>query len=120
MKKKDVVANDLKVARLKAGLRQIDCAHLLGHPNDARISEIENGHAVPRALEVMTLSIVYAKPMESLLSGLIDEVVDNLIERLRTVPPVRRSLLGTFNRTHTLSVLAKRLEVLATAGNDRS
>lgn len=116
MKKQNRIALDFRVARNKAGLRQIDVAHLLDVQH-ARISQIENGKRLPTVLETATLSIVYGKPMESLLSGLLDEVVGNLVERMKTVPSVPRDLPETFNRVHTLSQLARRLEILATAGD---
>ncbi|NGO53489.1 helix-turn-helix domain-containing protein [Allomesorhizobium camelthorni] len=113
------IALDLKVARHKAGLRQLDCAHLLG-VHKTRISNIENGRSAPTTLEVATLSLVYGKPMESLLAGLLDEVVDELIPRLRSIPTAPTSIAVTFNRTHTLSQLAIRLEALITTENGRA
>lgn len=102
MKKHKEVAEDIWSAPNKSGLRQVDCAHLLGVGND-RISNIETGRARPTVLEVALLSIVFGKPMESLLSGLIDEVVDDLIERLRTMPSAPRNQLETSNRPTTLA-----------------
>jgi len=116
MKEQNGVALDFKVARNKAGLRQVDVAHLLG-VQEARISQIENGKALPTALETAMLSIIYGRKIESLLSGLRDEVVDGLTERLQTVPPVPRDLPETFNRLHTLSELARRLEGLTATGH---
>lgn len=106
------VALDFKVARNKAGLRQVDVAHLLG-VQEARVSQIEHGKVLPTILETATLSVVYGKEIENLLSGLIDQVVDDLVGRLQTVPPVPRDLAETFNRAHTLKNLARRLEVLS-------
>lgn len=116
MKEQQGVALDFRVARSKAGLRQSDCAHLLG-VHETRISQIEGGHMLPTILEAATLSVVYGKPMESLLAGLLDEIVDNLTERLQTLPPVRADRSETFNRAHTLSRLARQLEILATGGD---
>lgn len=112
MKKQYHVASDLTEARNRAGLRQIDVAHLLGVQH-ARISKIENGKVLPTVVEVTTLSIVYGKEMEGLVSGLFDQVVSNLIERLKAVPSVSRDMPETYQRADTLSDLARRLEVLA-------
>lgn len=106
------VALDFREARKKAGLRQVDVAHLLG-VQEARVSQIESGKVLPTVIETAMLSIVYGKEMESLLSGLIDRAVSELVERLKTVPPVPRDLAETFNRRHTLQSLARRLEVLS-------
>lgn len=116
MKEQNSVALDFRVARNKAGLRQVDCAHLLG-VHETRISQIESGRILPTILETAILSVVYGKPMESLLSGLLDEIVDNLTSRLRTMPPASADRRETFNRAHTLSRLARQLEILATAGD---
>lgn len=114
MKKQNRVASDLTEARNRAGLRQIDVAHLLGVQH-ARISQIENGKVLPNVIEVATLSIVYGKEMESLVSGLLDQVIANLVERLSAVPSVSRDMPETYQRADTLSDLARRLEVLATS-----
>ena len=113
MKDQSGVALYLKVARNNAGLRQTDVAHLLG-VQKARISRIENGKALPTILETAKLSIVYGKEMESLLSGLIDQIVRDLVERMQTMPSAPRKTPETFNRVHTLSSLARRLEVITT------
>lgn len=111
------IAEDLAEARLKSGLRQVDCAHLL-EVSESYVSAIESGRLAPNITTVATLSIVYGKQIESLLSGLLDEVVDRLIRRLGTIPPVSEDTRGTFNRAHTLSQLAIRLESLTSATHD--
>ena len=111
MKRDKSIAHDLRVARQKAGLRQVDCAHLLGVA-ESRISQLETGRSLPTTKQLAMLSIVYGKPMEALTSGFLDEILAGLIGRLETMPPVRQDTTETFNRTHTLSELAVRLEVL--------
>jgi transcriptional regulator with XRE-family HTH domain len=118
MIKQKHVADDIRAVRDKSGLRQVDCAHLLGVSSD-RISDIETGKGRPTVLEIATLSIVFGKPMESLLSALLDEVADGLIERLRTMPSVSsRSLADTLIRTETLRDLVKRLEMLTISSHE--
>ena len=114
MTNENSIALDLKVARQKAGLRQVDCAHLLG-VTESHISRIESDRARPSVKELATLGIVYGKPMESLLVALRGEIVSALIERLKTIPPTPRDQPNTRNRTHTLSQLAIRLEALTDA-----
>lgn len=108
------IALDIKVARQKSGLRQVDCAHLLG-VSETRVSAIENGRSLPNVREIATLSVVYGKPIESLLAGLLDETINSLVANLRSVPKVGNDTRGTFNRAHTLSQLAIRLEALTSA-----
>lgn len=110
--KKNIIAVDLQAARRKAGLRQVDCAHLLD-TDQQRISAIECGRAEPNAREAAALSLVYGKPMESLLSGALDEAVGGLVKKLRRMPKAPADTRCTFNRTHTLQQLAIRLEVIS-------
>jgi len=42
------------------GLRQKEVAHLLGHTNTAQLSQWENGEAMPGAINLMKLCIIYA------------------------------------------------------------
>lgn len=103
------VALHLQVQRKKAGLLQSDLAHLLAiHPS--RMSLFENGRSEPSLSEIAALSLIYGKPIENLLHDIFHDVVGNLISRLRTLPPVEQNCRGTFNRAHTLSQLAIRLE----------
>lgn len=112
MKKKNIVAEDLRAARHKAGLRQIDCAHLLG-VKPARIARIEAGSQL-YAKEAAAFSIVYGKPMEAIAAGFLDEIVNDLAARLRSIPPLRQPTADTFNRLHTLEELGGRLAALTT------
>jgi hypothetical protein len=49
------------------------------------------------------------------LSGLLDEVVNCLIKRLRRLPPIGEDTRGTQNRAATVSNLARKLEGLTSA-----
>ncbi len=108
------IALDLVTARRKAGLLQVDCAHLLDiHPT--RVSMIESGKSQPTIEEAAALSLIYGMSLDSFLAGLRDELVDHLVQQLTTLPPVSENRKMTFNRAHTLSQLAIRLEALADA-----
>lgn len=106
-----MVALDLRATRRKAGLRQRDCAHLMG-VTESRVSQMETGTSPPTAEQALVLSIIYGKPMEVLAAGALDEVVDTLVDRLMTIPSVVRTTSETFNRAYTLSNLAVRLQDL--------
>ena len=112
MKEQQRIASDFEAARHQTGLRQVDCAHLLG-VHRTRISRIENNHSSPNVAEAVTLAVVYGQPLEAIFTGLVDSVVADLIERLRTLPNVGAGQTESFNRAHTLSELARRLEVLS-------
>ena len=110
------IALDLKVARRKTGLRQVDLAHLLAIDKQ-RVCRLERGETLPTVGEVAALSFVYGKPMEALLSGLVDATIVNLAARLRTLPDAADGGEEPgFNRAHTLAELARRLEVVAVGG----
>lgn len=99
---------DLKTARRKSGLTQIDCAHLLDiHPT--LVSQMENGKRLPSVREICTLSLIYGKSFESLFAGIFKDARNDLRERLTTIPDAPRSWLGSHNRQHTLNSLAERL-----------
>lgn len=103
---------DLAVARRKAGLSQSDLAHLIAvHPS--RVSQFECGKAQPSLQEVAALSVIYGKPIDSLLSGMLNDVVGNLTYRFGTMPKAKVPWRRYHNRAHTLSQLAKRLETFS-------
>lgn len=101
-------ALDLKVARRKSGLSQVDCAHLLGvHPT--KISVLEHGKAMPSVPEICMLSLIYGKSFESLFGPVMAEAEARLRERLPTLPACPKKWLGRFNRQGTLNRLSERL-----------
>lgn len=117
--KNQSIALDLKVARRKAGLLQSDLAHLLGIDR-RRVRRLEQGEQLPTVCEVLALSFVYGKPIEALTAGLIDELIGQLVARLRTLPEAAATAEDEddepgFNRAHTLAELARRLEVVSVA-----
>lgn len=99
---------DLRVARRNAGLRQCDCAHLLGI-HQSRLSKLEFGRTMPSAHECCALSVIYGRSFESLHAALWHEVHDTLSERLATLPECPTRTVDTFNRVNTLNRLAAHL-----------
>lgn len=109
------IALELKVARRNAGLRQRDCARLLGvHPS--RVSKLESGANVPSITDLYILSLIYGKPIDRFLSGIKRELHSALAIRLATMPKAPRKWLGKMNRLHTMQTLARRLEALTKLG----
>ncbi|MCB9947263.1 MAG: helix-turn-helix transcriptional regulator [Rhodospirillaceae bacterium] len=101
-------ALDLKVARRKAGLTQLACAHLLEvHPS--KVSLLEHGKVMPTVREICTLSLIYGRSFESFFGTIFLEAHAALRSRLSTLPPCPKGWLGQFNRQNTLSHLSDRL-----------
>ena len=100
---------DLKVARKRSGLTQIDCAHLLNiHPS--LVSQTENGKRLPTVREICTLSLIYGRSFESLFAGIFADARDDIQERLASIPDAPKHWLGRHNRQHTLDRLADLLQ----------
>lgn len=100
---------DLRLARRKAGFTQRDCAHLLG-VNKSRMSDLECGKRPPTVLQICTLSLMFGRSFESLYSVTLNEARQTLRGRLRTLPPLKRSYVATFNRNTNLARLKERLD----------
>ena len=105
---KNDLALDLKVTRRKAGLTQADCAHLLSVER-ARISQMESGKRLPTLAEACRLSLIYDRPLDSLLVSVKLPAARELGGRLSSLPTPRTRWISTFNRQQTLSSLAERL-----------
>jgi len=101
-------ALDLKVARRKSGLTQVDCAHLLG-VHETLVSQMENGRRMPTVKEICSISLIYGRSFESLFSGVFREVSSDLKERLITVPEAPKNWLGALNRQSTFNRMARNL-----------
>ena len=101
-------AIDLKVARRKSGLTQVDCAHLLG-VHETLLSQMENGRRMPTVKEICALSMIYGRSFESLFSGVFQDVRQDLKEHLLTLPDAPKSWIGSLNRQNTVDRLARDL-----------
>ncbi|MBB4302832.1 transcriptional regulator with XRE-family HTH domain [Rhodobium orientis] len=106
-------AFDLKVARHKSGLSQRDCAHLLD-VHRSKISRIEQGHHPLGVEDICILTLLYGRPFESLFGSACEDVRPTLRKRLATLPAETGPRLSGLNRTHTLDLLAVRLDTLDT------
>lgn len=58
-KRKDIVPNNLKEYRLKAGLTQKQVAQLIGVNNEERVCHWECGRNIPTALNLIKLAKLY-------------------------------------------------------------
>jgi transcriptional regulator with XRE-family HTH domain len=100
---------DLRAARRNSGLRQIDCAHLMG-AKSSKISDLENGRQRPSVRDICTLSMIYGRSFESLFAGIFDEVKADLNCRLEDMPEPDAKYRRTNNRLRCLRSLKARLE----------
>ena len=71
--RKTIIPNNLKEYRLKAGLRQIDVAHLLGFKTEDRICHWEKGKNVPSIMNLFKLAKIYEISAEELYKHLLIE-----------------------------------------------
>ncbi|PHR96903.1 MAG: hypothetical protein COA78_28165 [Blastopirellula sp.] len=102
-------ALDLKAARRKSGLSQLDCGHLLG-VDQRRISVLETGKSPPTILEICSLSLIYGRTFESLFGSVFCGSRKKLETRLASLPNNGKSWLRNFNRQHAINRIAKRLD----------
>lgn len=101
-------ALDLGLARRKAGFVQSDIAHLMAS-HQSRISDLEQGRALPTLTETVTLSLIYGRSFESLFSMIMADARRSLKSRVRTLPKDVRNYVGTFNRASSIDRLKDRL-----------
>jgi transcriptional regulator with XRE-family HTH domain len=94
-------AQDLRLARRKAGLTQADLAHLLG-TSTREISAFENGSRLPGLPQLCELSLIYGRSFEALFAELMERGKDRLRQRLPSLPELKRPDVSTFNRENTL------------------
>ncbi|MEW9920373.1 helix-turn-helix transcriptional regulator [Marimonas sp. MJW-29] len=99
---------DLKVARKRAGLTQVDCGHLLG-ASDNVISQLERGQRLPTLRELCSLSLIYGRSFECLYADLLRDVRKVLTEQLGSMPEAPKGWPAEQARQRTLERLARRL-----------
>lgn len=73
--RKDIIPNNLKEYRLKAGLTQKDVARKLGFTNEVSICHWEQGKNIPNLINLLKLSKVYNAPIHILYSNLFQEII---------------------------------------------
>ncbi|MEM6496261.1 MAG: helix-turn-helix transcriptional regulator [Pseudomonadota bacterium] len=101
-------AQDLRLARRKAGYTQGDVAHLLAS-HQSIISDLEHGKARPSLDQIVDLSLIYGRSFEAFFGQLISERQKQLKRQLRTLPDLERATAHTFNRPASLERLERRL-----------
>ncbi len=100
---------DLRAARRNSGLRQVDCAHLMG-VHKTKITNLENGRQRPTIRDICFLSMIYGRSFESLFAGIFDEVKADLFCHLVDLPEPKPEYGRLSNRARALDNLRSRLE----------
>ena len=77
-KRKDIVPNNLREYRLKAGLTQKQVANMLGFASEERISHWENGNNVPSLINLFKLSNIYRATPFHLYEEVLNKTQDEL------------------------------------------
>jgi transcriptional regulator with XRE-family HTH domain len=73
-KRKNVVPNNLKEFRLKAGLTQKQVAEMLGMQCEDRLSHWEKGQSMPSVKNLFTLAKVYKALPHTLFPNFSDDL----------------------------------------------
>lgn len=73
-KRKDIVPNNLKEYRLKAGLTQKQVVQSLGFTNTVSLCHWEKGLNIPNLINLFKLSALYKVPASNLYAALSQEI----------------------------------------------
>jgi transcriptional regulator with XRE-family HTH domain len=77
-KRKDVIPNNLKEYRLKAGLTQKQVAEKLGFTNEVSLCHWEQGKNIPNLMNLIKLSILYKTQISNLYIELSKRLSNHL------------------------------------------
>jgi transcriptional regulator with XRE-family HTH domain len=77
--------NSLWLARKRAGLRQKQVAHLLGHRTVDQVSRYEKGTRLPTLETALMLEIIYRTPLRQLFSDLYEELHGKIRHRVENI-----------------------------------
>lgn len=102
-------AMDLRTARINSGLRQADCAHLMG-ADKSRVCRLETGVSQPSVREICMLSMIYGRSFESLFSGIFEDIRGDISLNILTLREPSPDYKRRLNRERTLQKLEDRLD----------
>lgn len=101
-------AQDLRLARRKAGFTQQDIAQLLS-AHQSIVSGLEHGKLSPSLEQIITLSLIYGRSFEAFFAEVMERCRQELIARADALPPTAKQTAETFNRPVSLERLKRRL-----------
>jgi transcriptional regulator with XRE-family HTH domain len=99
---------DFRAARRRSGLTQEDCAHLLDI-DQSQVSKLEAGKVEPTLRQLTTCYLVFGTWSRPLWNGVLRDLVDELRERLLTLPAEQSSWPQKAARRTTLDTLGRQL-----------
>jgi transcriptional regulator with XRE-family HTH domain len=102
---------DLRVARRRAALTQVDCAHLLG-TDQPRISKFEAGTAMPSVVDLSILYLIFDRSLGRTSENILASLRDELLSRLASIPDCPPAWRDRRARFQTLGDLAEKLAAL--------
>lgn len=82
--------NRLWLARKRAGLRQKQVAHLLGHRTVDQVSRYEKGTRVPTLETALMLELIYRTPLRQLFGDLYEELHGKIRQRIGNTPSLNQ------------------------------
>ena len=101
-------ALDLRLARRKSGLTQMDVALLVG-TQQSSIAALEKGQQRPTIEQICMLSLIFSRSFESLFADVLEEGRAQLRANIPALPAKRLLTAETFNREATLKRLERQL-----------
>ena len=102
---------DLRVARKRGALTQLDCAHLLG-TSQTRISRFEAGTSLPSVTELSVLYLLFDRSVGNVAEEIVARIRDTLLERLASIPDCPPAWRDRQMRFQTLGALAEKLAAI--------
>ncbi|MEM9268983.1 MAG: helix-turn-helix transcriptional regulator [Pseudomonadota bacterium] len=101
-------AQDVFLARIKTGLCQDDIAHLTDQSRST-ISRIERGRREPDFTTFLDLSLIYGRSFEDFFAEKLQTERASILQRLKTLPPLKRPNAKHANREVNLGRMQARL-----------
>ncbi len=101
-------AHDLRTARRKSGLSQIDLSILLD-VGEKEVIDIERGRREPSLKQTCKLSLIYGRSFTSLYDMVSKAAKKALFQQLPSLPAQSSKHVSRLNRSHTLKRLEKHL-----------
>lgn len=101
-------AQDLRLARRKAGFTQQDIAQLLA-AHQSIVSGLETGKIGPNLEQIITLSLIYGRSFEAFFAEVMEQCRQELITRTDALPKSVKQSAETFNRPASLERLQRRV-----------
>lgn len=74
----------LRTYRRSAGFTQCEISRLMGFENRSNLSRVERGKRIPKLEQALRYEFLFGVPIEKLVPGLCDQVLNGLWEDIET------------------------------------